>query len=322
MASDKKTYETTLAKKALKEAGYEVVSCKFGRGTARSWIHVKITGAWTDKEFRDNHYGHAYGIVKHAAGRDHLHDDIQTDLFLEKISLDYLPRVPTAEEYAEMGRDALEARADELRTELARLERYGVVEGTTVDQIEADLDGTGAALASLEADEAPYEAPEIVGISDLEAWLEDRAALDAMEHRAATAAFAVRLQALEAEPAPAPKPKTRRGRKSNAEKEAETKAHLSAHDLENIAADTKGLQDFAKQLSESIRAVYGPEADLAREVEVALVALKIVEGNVRGDLDLIRRYPSPDSLADAEQAAMVYEEKRLDAMFEAAGGVF
>lgn len=140
--------ETLAAKRALKAAGYEVVSCRFGRGTARSWIECRVTGPWTESEFRDTHYSRVYGIVKHAAGRDHLHDDTMTDLFVEQITLDYVPRPPTDEEYAAMSADALDARIDGLRRDLGRMKDYGVTGGVRVEMMKTDLARAEAAQAA------------------------------------------------------------------------------------------------------------------------------------------------------------------------------
>ena len=142
----KEVSPTTAAKRALKAAGYEVTSCTRGRGTAWGWITAKITGTWTDKEFRDEHYATAFGILKKATGREHLEDDIQTDLFMVNLHLDYDPRLPTEAEYAAMDRDTLEKREGLLRDEKRRYESYGAGSGPIFERMTADLAATVDAL--------------------------------------------------------------------------------------------------------------------------------------------------------------------------------
>lgn len=100
--SDLSRETTTNVKRALQAAGFNVLSVQFGRGTARAWIEAKIEGSFPrDRDSPeyleqcqayDKAYHKAYAIVKHAAGRDNLHDDIQTDLFMECISVDFETR--------------------------------------------------------------------------------------------------------------------------------------------------------------------------------------------------------------------------------------
>jgi hypothetical protein len=84
--------DTQKVKKALKAAGFNVTSVSHDRGTARSWINVKIdeyesemntAGRMVSKQ------GTAYAVAMKAAGRENLHDDIQTDYFCERMSVDF-----------------------------------------------------------------------------------------------------------------------------------------------------------------------------------------------------------------------------------------
>jgi hypothetical protein len=84
--------DTQKVKKALKDAGFNVTSVSHDRGTARSWINVKIdeyeseineAGRMVSKQ------GTAYAIAMKAAGRENCHDDPQTDYFCERMSVDF-----------------------------------------------------------------------------------------------------------------------------------------------------------------------------------------------------------------------------------------
>jgi hypothetical protein len=81
--------ETFAVKEALQKAGYKNVSVKHDTGTAANWIEVTLYGNYTrDDEIK------AYGITKRAAHREHLHDDIQTDYFVENIAVHTSPTKP------------------------------------------------------------------------------------------------------------------------------------------------------------------------------------------------------------------------------------
>jgi len=81
--------ETKLVKSALKTAGYNA-RVGHGKGTAYGWIKVSIKGPETWEEFhKSGEYGKVHDIIQHAAKRDHLVDDIQTDLFMVCINVSY-----------------------------------------------------------------------------------------------------------------------------------------------------------------------------------------------------------------------------------------
>lgn len=84
------TEATKRVKKALQAAGYRNLSVTHGTGTAYGWIQVVIYGP---KETREE-YDKVYAITKKAAGREHLHDDIMTDYFIENISVDFREQRP------------------------------------------------------------------------------------------------------------------------------------------------------------------------------------------------------------------------------------
>lgn len=84
--------DTQRVKKALKAAGYNVISVTRGRGTAYNWIEITIddyrsiiddNGNMTDR------YGDVMQIAKLASGRQDLEDDISTDLFMVNISVNF-----------------------------------------------------------------------------------------------------------------------------------------------------------------------------------------------------------------------------------------
>ena len=80
-------------KNALIAEGFNVFSVHMGRGTASNWIEAVIETkqkydlqpGTPEHEAYWNDQHKAYAIVKHAAGRDDRHDDIQTDYFCENI---------------------------------------------------------------------------------------------------------------------------------------------------------------------------------------------------------------------------------------------
>jgi hypothetical protein len=76
--------EIAAVRKALKENDIPFVSCKRGRGTAWGWINVEVKEVMTDARYRA-----VYQIIKKAAGRENLHDDIQSDYFIENISVTF-----------------------------------------------------------------------------------------------------------------------------------------------------------------------------------------------------------------------------------------
>ena len=79
--------ETKAAKKALKDAGIAVTSCKHGTGSVYGWIYVVIDGPY-DKALETK----AYQIVKVASGRENRHDDGMTDYYCENISIEFTRR--------------------------------------------------------------------------------------------------------------------------------------------------------------------------------------------------------------------------------------
>lgn len=262
--------ETVAVKKALKEAGYTVKSSRFGRGTARNWIHVEIVGPWTEREFGLEHYAGVYALVKRAAGRDDLHDDPASDLFVENITVQY-----EQEPAAVAAPDAPEQETP----------------GEPVAAPSADPEPA--------VDGAPYEAPVIEGVSDVAAWLEDQAALEEMEYEYARAAFAARADVLGVEAAPK---KRRGGRKSKAEKAAEEKAHLPVTDLANLIADIRGFVSQAKVLAGDIRSVYGEGSAAENQIQMAMLSLRSAEGEVSGDMEILL----PCASAEAEDAGGVF----------------
>jgi len=168
--------ETTAVRRALKAAGYNA-RVRHSTGTGSFWLKISIIGTWTDRDFRDHHYGIAYAIAQKAAGRENLHDDIQSDLFMVCINLNYTPRIPSPEEYAAMSREDLEAREYSLNRELCRLESYHSLQGDEYDRVNADLANTARALATAvpveepseevpEAAPAPEPEPEIPALKD------------------------------------------------------------------------------------------------------------------------------------------------------------
>jgi len=102
--------EVPNVRKLLKERGLTVQYCKRGKGTAGGWIEVcvvypenlppmtrpverfpgQIDQMYTNAydEFRSE----LFGAVKHACGREHLHDDMMTDYFEVNILLSVISR--------------------------------------------------------------------------------------------------------------------------------------------------------------------------------------------------------------------------------------
>jgi hypothetical protein len=240
--------ETTAARRALKAAGYEVVRCKFGRGTARSWIEVTIVGAFTENGFRRNHQSQAYAIVKHAAGRDHLHDDLMTDLFLEQINLDYVPRLPTADEYAAMSRADLEAREEELRDQLTRWEQYHVFDGPRYNHVKTDLEATVQALKSF---------PPVVGYCSIcfERQHEDDEYELSPDGKIVCAACK---------------------REAEAPQEPESEAEVEARRRrQNLVSDVSVLRTFTEQTLKEAGEVYGSSSVLVEDLQRILGALTL-----------------------------------------------
>ncbi|MFA7122188.1 MAG: hypothetical protein WC277_11960 [Bacilli bacterium] len=85
---------TQRVKQALKAAGYPDVSVTRGKGTAYGWIHITVYG---EKFSREKDYGKVMWIAKKASGREHLEDDIQTDLFRVNILVGFSKKKPKPE---------------------------------------------------------------------------------------------------------------------------------------------------------------------------------------------------------------------------------
>jgi hypothetical protein len=84
--------DTQKVKKALKAAGYNVTSVHRDTGTASHWIDITIDDydEYIDKDgYRQRRYGDVMQIAKVASGREHLHDDISTDLFMVNITVNF-----------------------------------------------------------------------------------------------------------------------------------------------------------------------------------------------------------------------------------------
>ena len=89
---DKGETDTQKVKKALKAAGYPVTSVTRGKGTASHWIEIEIDdyqGKINDQGEMISQYGDVLWIAQVASGREHLHDDSQTDLFLVNITVNF-----------------------------------------------------------------------------------------------------------------------------------------------------------------------------------------------------------------------------------------
>jgi len=89
---DKGETDTQKVKKALKAAGYPVTSVTRGTGTASHWIEITIDdyqSVINNQGDMVSQYGAVLSIAKKASGREHLEDDIQTDLFLVNISVHF-----------------------------------------------------------------------------------------------------------------------------------------------------------------------------------------------------------------------------------------
>lgn len=87
--------DTFKVKKALQAAGYNVASVKHGTGTASHWIEIRLDDyreIFDGNGYRVDRYGDVMGIAKMASGREHLEDDIQTDLFMVNILVDFTKR--------------------------------------------------------------------------------------------------------------------------------------------------------------------------------------------------------------------------------------
>lgn len=103
--------EVTDVRNALKEAGYEIVYCRHGKGTAYNWIEVEVIypdnlpPMTTPREmYPDGPIEHRYTreyddfyhavrwLVQKSAGRGHLQDDIQTDYFCVNILVEVVSR--------------------------------------------------------------------------------------------------------------------------------------------------------------------------------------------------------------------------------------
>jgi hypothetical protein len=85
---------TQRVKQALKAAGYPDVSVTRGKGTASGWISVRVFG---ERFSREKDYGKVLRIAKKASGREHLEDDIMTDLFMVNINVTFVKKKPTPE---------------------------------------------------------------------------------------------------------------------------------------------------------------------------------------------------------------------------------
>ena len=84
--------DTQKVKKALKAAGYPVTSVHRDTGTASHWISITIDDyreKMNERGEMDDHYRKVLWIAQVASGREHLHDDIQTDLFMVNISVNF-----------------------------------------------------------------------------------------------------------------------------------------------------------------------------------------------------------------------------------------
>lgn len=84
--------DTQKVKKALKAAGYPVTSVKRGLGTASHWIKIEIDdyqSVINDRGDMESQYGKIRWLAQVASGRSHLEDDIQTDLFMVNISVNF-----------------------------------------------------------------------------------------------------------------------------------------------------------------------------------------------------------------------------------------
>lgn len=102
--------EVPEVRKLLKSRNLTIVHCKRGRGTAGGWIEVSVVypedlPSMTRPVERypgqiDQMYTNAYsdfrselfGAIKYACGREDLHDDLMTDLFMVNILLDVISK--------------------------------------------------------------------------------------------------------------------------------------------------------------------------------------------------------------------------------------
>jgi len=119
----KQESETQAIKRVLKEQGYEVVSCTYGRGTASNWINTVViypddAPPMTRPVERypgqiDQMYTNEYDTFRRtvaweaqkAAGRGHLADDIQTDLFMVNMITSVISRKEHEENQAHRKRE-------------------------------------------------------------------------------------------------------------------------------------------------------------------------------------------------------------------------
>lgn len=85
---------TQRVKRALKAAGYPDVSVTRGKGTSYGWIYVRVFG---EKVSLEKDYGKVLRIAKKASGREHLEDDIMTDLFMVNILVEFPGKKPKPE---------------------------------------------------------------------------------------------------------------------------------------------------------------------------------------------------------------------------------
>lgn len=102
--------ETQAIKKELKKQGYTVISCTFGSGTARNWIHTTVLypedappmtypveryPGQIDQMYTSEYCEFSRKVAweaQKAAGRGHLQDDISTDLFMVNMITDVISR--------------------------------------------------------------------------------------------------------------------------------------------------------------------------------------------------------------------------------------
>ena len=89
---DKGETDTQKVKKALKAAGYNVTSVHRNTGTASNWIDITIDDydeIIDENGYQQRRYGDVMRIAQVASGREHLHDDISTDLFMVNITVNF-----------------------------------------------------------------------------------------------------------------------------------------------------------------------------------------------------------------------------------------
>lgn len=84
--------DTQKVKKALKTAGYPVTSVHRDTGTASHWIDITVDdyeSVMNERGELVSQYSKVLWIAQVASGREHLHDDIQTDLFMVNITVNF-----------------------------------------------------------------------------------------------------------------------------------------------------------------------------------------------------------------------------------------